>query len=50
MQQKKLVPTVAPVPDYITAPPVIPIRPNYVPIPQPNYFPDYSGKKNTNYY
>ena len=48
MQQKKRFPTdqtVAPVPEYITAPPVIPARPNYIPFPQPNYFPDYPGKE-----
>ena len=47
MQQKKLFltdPTIAPVPEFITAPPVIPFRPDYVPFPQPNYFPDYPGK------
>ena len=47
MQQKKRFPTdptIAPVPEFITAPPVIPARPDYIPFPQPNYFPDYPGK------
>ena len=47
MQQKKRFPTdptIAPAPEFITAPPVIPARPDYIPFPQPNYFPDYPGK------
>ena len=51
MQQKKRFPTdptIAPVPEYITAPPVIPARPDYIPFPQPNYFPNYPGKRKQN--
>ena len=48
MQQKKRLPidpTIAP--DFITVPPVIPIRPDFIPVPQPDYFPDYFGKQTT---